>query len=443
MGCKKIVAKKSSLNTRDIKDTVIFMTAYKINESKHQFARFWQKNKIKSLLNQFHISGISYKNAYISPDIKFKYSVNFDSLKRISAFDFEEVSEINKENSKFINEIIPLLTLQHSNSALLDSSQVKIPICFNMEQFLVVIDKKVYQVDSFAYFMNDTLIVCFELIDYESKRPLECDSIFGREDNFGIKQIEQIRYFDESDYSTDERKISDIISKNLFDFLSQLTKGRFVVEEFSFVHNILVLSNRINNVDDYFQKVLGANIKNFKIDNISATNAFEYYLIESLGVVTDIRTTDNKGNIMFDCIMLESFKMYLLLKMVIDYEINHKLEKIIDSQIYVESLFYPAHVPIITLNMIEKLKETATFSRYKEAIAFKVQSLKIWQDRKSAKNGRLMNILLYVLAIFGSAQTLDVLDKHFGLPFKYSFWVVTVVFVLFGIVWANKEFKKE
>lgn len=55
MGYKKIVAKKSSLNTRDIKDTVIFMTAYKINESKHQFARFWQKNKNKSLLNQFHI----------------------------------------------------------------------------------------------------------------------------------------------------------------------------------------------------------------------------------------------------------------------------------------------------------------------------------------------------------------------------------------------------
>lgn len=443
MGSKKILAKKVISTRTEIKDSVVFMTAYEINEFQKQSARFGQKNKVKSLLNQFHISGISYNNTYISPDRKCRYTVDFDSLKRVSAFNFEDITEFNEENSKFVNEIIPLLTLQHSNNALLDSSQVKISMCFNMESFLVVFNEKVYQVDSFAYFMNDTLIVCFELIDYESTIPLEYDSIFGREDNFGIKPITQIQFFDESVFSNDDRKISDIISKNIFDFLSQLTKGRFVVGEFSFVHNTLILSNKINDVGTYFQKVLGASIKNFEIDNISATNAFEYYLIESLGVVTDISTTDSKGNIMFDCIMLESFKMYLLLKMVIDYEINHKLEKIIDSQIYVESLFYPAHVPIITLNMIEKLKDTVTFSRYKEAIAFKVQSLKIWQDRKSTNNGKLMNILLYVLAMFGCAQTLDVLDYRLGIPFKYSFLIVTAIFIVLGFVWAKKEFKKE
>ena len=93
--------------------------------------------------------------------------------------------------------------------------------------------------------------------------------------------------------------------------------------------------------------------------------------------------------------------------------------------------------------MIEKLKDTVTFSRYKEAIAFKVQSLKIWQDRKSTNNGKLMNILLYVLAMFGCAQTLDVLDYRLGIPFKYSFLIVTAIFIVLGFVWAKKEFKKE
>ena len=245
----------------------------------------------------------------------------------------------------------------------------------------------------------------------------------------------------ESDFRDDNRKISDIVFKNIYDFINKIEKGKLEVDNTSFVHNTLVISNKINNVDEYFQNVLGAPLDNLELTNIAATNEFEYYSIESLGVVTPT-SYDDINHILFDCIMLESFKSYLLLKMIIDYEVNHKLDRIIDSQIYVESLFYPSQVPIITLNVIDNLKGTFTFSRYKQAVDFKVRALKIEQERKRISNGRLMNALLYILALIGSAQTLQVLQTEFQLSFKNSFVVVMTAFVIFGAVWICREFKK-
>lgn len=88
-------------------------------------------------------------------------------------------------------------------------------------------------------------------------------------------------------------------------------------------------------------------------------------------------------------------------------------------------------------------KETVSFSRYKQAIDFKVQAPKIERERQRTNNGRLMNVLLYVLALIGSAQTLQVLQTELGLPFNIAFWVVIGVFIVFGIVWVLREIRKQ
>ena len=72
-----------------------------------------------------------------------------------------------------------------------------------------------------------------------------------------------------------------------------------------------------------------------------------------------------------------------------------------------------------------------------------MEALKIYQERKISKNGRLLNILLYILAMLGSAQTLQVLQTEFALPFSISFWVTMAVFIVCGIVWIVRENKKD
>ena len=224
------------------------------------------------------------------------------------------------------------LYLQHSAKALLDSTLIKLNTCFNLERFLVIFDDKVYQVDPMAFIMSGSLIVCFELIDFETGVPLEATAIYGRSNNFGIKPIDKIRYFDESEFRDDNRKMTDIVFENVYGFLTKSSGNKWEVGNYSYVHNILVLSNRIDKVPDYFQSVLGGKIEDFSVRNISATDAFRFYATEYLGVVTDIKSGKDKHHILNDCMLLESFKIFVLLKMIIDYEIHHKMDEIIDHQ---------------------------------------------------------------------------------------------------------------
>ncbi len=431
-------------NQEHKKDTVVFMAAYDVHKIKHHFVRLGKRVKKKELWSKFHVAGLSHNNTYITPYAKCRYVPEYDSLNRITAFHFEKDFEQYNENyDKFTDEMMTTLYLEHSAKALLDSMLTQVRTCFNMERFLVVFDEKIYQVDPIAFFMSGSLIINFELIDYNTGIPLDSKSIYGRTNNYGIKPIRKIKYFDELEFREDNRKISDVIFSNVYNFLTKSSNNKWEIGNYSYVHNILVLSNDIENVSDYFQHVLGGKIDNLSVKNISATDAFEYYSTEYLGLVTNIVPQKDKHHIMNDCIMLEGFKIFILLKMIIDYEIHHKLEEVVDHQIYAQSQLYPLHVPIVTLNVIDNLKNTYSYSRYKQAIDFKIQTLNIYQERKISNNGRLLNILLYILAMLGSAQTLQVLQTEFGLPFDIAFWVVMGIFIVCGIVWIIREVKKQ
>lgn len=426
------------------KDTVVFMAAYDIHKIERHRFKFGKQARKKELWSQFHIAGFSHNNTYITPYAKCRYTAEYNSLNQVTAFHFEEnFEEYNKIYDNFADEMMLTLYLQHSAKALLDSTLIQVNTCFNMDRFLVVFGDAVYQVDPVAFIMSGSLIVNFELIDFETGIPLESKDIYGRSHNFGIKPIDKIKYFNEEEFSEDHRKISDVIFENVYGFLTQSSNNKWEVGNYSYVHNILVLSNRIENVTEYFQCVLGGKVEDFNVKNISATDAFNFYSTEYLGVVTDISDIKDKHHILNDCMILEGFKIFILLKMIIDYEIHNKLDEIIDHQIYAESQLYPLHVPIITLNVIDNLKNTYSFTRYKQAIDFKLKTLNIYQDRKISNNGRLLNILLYILAMLGSAQTLQVLQTEFKLPFNISFWIVMGIFVIFGVIWIIKEIKKQ
>lgn len=430
---------QSDIESKEYSDTVVFMTAYDIHNIERRFLHFKRKTMREELWSQFHISGCSYNNTYITPHSKCSYTVECNSLSQIVAVHFEN----NEYDDTFINEMLKTVYLQHSASVLLDSTLIQVNICFDMEQFLVLFDEVVYQVDPIVYIMNGSLIVNFELINYETGVPLDARSIYGKLNNYGLKHIDKIMYFGDSEFSEDHRKVSDVIFENVNGFLTNLSNDKWKVGQYSFVHNIFVLSREIPDAANYFQKVLGGKIEDFNVKNLSSTDAFNYYSTEYLGVVTGICTGEDRHLILIDCMLLEGFKIFVLLKMIIDYEIHHKLDDVIDHQIYAEGQLYPLHVPIITLNVIDNLKSTYSYSMYKQAIDFKLKTLNIYQERRINSNGRLLNVLLYILALLGSAQTLQVLQTELGLPFDISFWVVMGFFIVFGLVWIIRETKKQ
>ena len=89
MSRKKQVIKKVEKSSK-LQDTVVFMTAYNIHRFKHQIPKFWKKYQTQEVLNEFHISGISFNNVYISPNSKCSYDVEYNSFNQVSAFHFDE-----------------------------------------------------------------------------------------------------------------------------------------------------------------------------------------------------------------------------------------------------------------------------------------------------------------------------------------------------------------
>ena len=109
---------------------------------------------------------------------------------------------------------------------------------------------------------------------------------------------------------------------------------------------------------------------------------------------------------------------------------------------HVERLFYPAAVPIITHNVIDNVKNTASYKKYSAAIDFKINYLKTIQERRLTANSRLLNILLYMLTFMGSVGTLQILEEKFNLSFSIGLIVAVVLFVGFGVFWLINETRK-
>lgn len=437
----KVYKKKS--HQQEVNDTVIFMAAYDVHEFKKGVSHFWQRTKIKELLKQYHIASIATNDTIVFQNGKLKYVTEYDPVTQHTAFNFDFCDK-KAETEDFKDKLERInwqLYMMHSARSLLDSELYKITFTINFEPFLVCIKESVFQVDPVVFMLNGILFINYELIHFETGRPLTHDEIFGHHNNYNILPASYYKYFDQDALIETDKKVSDIIFTNVRSFLESVLRKRFTFGEFSFVHNTFVITNKHTNIRNYFMRVVGAEINDFQVQNISTTNAFSYYATEFLGVCTGLRP-DNLHNVMFDCLLLEALKMYFCLNMIVDFEVTEEMEHLIDRQIYIERLCYPSHVPIITHKAIENIMQTITYKRYQMAIAYKKAALALQRDRRRDKNSHLLNVLLYFVSLFGCVEALSIFEDQYGLPFTWGLCVVGIIFGIGGFVWMRKEKKK-
>ncbi|MEA4893585.1 MAG: hypothetical protein VB085_13690 [Peptococcaceae bacterium] len=253
--------------------------------------------------------------------------------------------------------------------------------------------------------------------------------------------INGYQYFGEESTTPSNNKISEIIYNNVSSFFSEMTGEKFVPEDYSFLHNTLVLSNEINDVSDYFCNLIGVRELPSPLENISTTENYQYYPQDGASVITNYNP-DDVDIPLFNGIILEAIKLNVYLSQIINMEITEDMNKVIRNDLYLENLFFAPHVPIETHNLLSYIYKTNSFQHHKEATKLKISYMTAENESKKNRNGVLLNILLYIVSLIGVIGTLDTLECRLNIPFKYSFTVVVLAFSVFGIILGITEWRR-
>ena len=425
-------------------DCVVFMTAFSIGSFKNRRPLGIRKRTVENLLAENHITSIACNNTLRTKKGHLRYTSAIDESKQSLSFDFapfnksENVSDYQYE----IDRMSWMFSMMLSSELLLDTAQLALSFFINMDSFLVQLHDCLMQVDAVAYFFNDVVFVNFELIDYTSGVPLSRDAVFGRNNNYNIIPVSNVRYFNEIDEIPDNRKIAVVIFDNIANFFKKLTGTIFDYRNISYIHNIFLKTESLFDAKSFFLNVLGEQDLEIEISNLNSNGAFIYYSQDYLGIVMAI-SSDASNQAFFDCQVLESLKMFLSVKQRANLDATKGLENAVTSQIFIDLLSSATNVPIITHKVLDNVKSMESFKRTRSALDLKISYLSLLQEKKRNRNSMFLNLLLFVLAFIGGISALQVLQTELSWPFKSCAFGLTVLFLALGTFWTIREIKNK
>jgi len=425
-------------------DTIIFMSAYDITRySKAKLPRFNKKQGLDVLLDKHHLTYMLLGDKLISPKGALTLSTEYDYIQQNTRFSFKPVKEERnvEEFEGIINSTRFCVKLLHAQSVLADSVYFKIDYFICMESFLVHVGERLFQIDPVIFSMNRVLIITFEVIDFEAGLPLTRDDVFGKIGNYNLLTISGYQYFGEENETPYNGKISEVIYENISDFFFEMVGEKFRAEEYSFIHNTLVLSNEIDDVTKYFCNLISTRELPSPLENISTTRNYEYYPQDGSSVIQKY-DPDDIDIALYNGVMLESIKMYVYLFQIINVDITEDMNKLMRNDLYLENLFFAPQIPIETHNLLSYIYKTNSFCHHKEAVKLKITYMTAENESKKNRNAVLLNVLLYIVSLLGAIGTLETLETRLCIPFQYSFWAVVSAFTIFGIIWLVSEYKR-
>lgn len=358
--------------------------------------------------------------------------LHFPSNQKDSAEKENNASDSLKDSGFYIN-------LRHAQSILVDERYFKIEFTFWLEPFLVWINGQMYQIDAGAFMMNSVLFIVFEVINYKTGKPLAKDDVGAKAENYNLLSVEKYQFFDEEKPVEAGMKISEIIYENISEFIWELTNKCYRSQEYFFVHDTLVFSNNIENISDYFCKLIDTKAPAEPIKDISTVEIYQYYPQAGCSVVSDF-DCDNFQPILYSAIILESLKLYIHIFQNSNLENETDLRRSVRNDIYLQNLFCSPNLPIETHNLLNYIKESEPYKKHAEALHLKISYLTAQNELKKSRNSAILNVLLYIISLLSAIGTLDVIEAHFGVPFKYSFIIVVTLFIL-GLFWGIIEYR--
>lgn len=425
-------------------DTVLFISAYNAADIKRRWCLSPRNPDLQSLLGKYHIQYIATDVNAVSESAKWKICTNYDDVRQCTSFHFEPHGKQGKSQNEETNQLGFYLNLKHAFSLLTDSIYFNLKYTFWFKPFWVWIDNVQYQVDAGAFVMNNILIVVFELINFESQKPLNKDDVGAKIKNYNLLLVDKYQFFEDEKANKTTTRIPDLIQSNIANFFWELTGQTFKIDSYGYIHDIAVCSNDIDNVHDYICRLIGVKQPVSTIEDISTVDTYEYYPQDGVSVTIGYEE-ENINVVVYSIVVLEAIKLYIYLFQIENLEYEENLHRLVQNHLYLQNLFCSPNVPIETSNLLKYVRESNSYRMHEEGMQIKIAYIKEKNEQEKNKNAMILNVLLYFASFLGAIATLEPLETHLGLPFCVGLGVVVLIFS-FGLIWLIKEYlthKKE
>lgn len=424
------------------KDTVIFMSAYETTKYSKARKLFPPKVDVAKLLKKHHISYLMYQNKIIAPDGILELNPEYDDVAQETTYTYEAIGKDKSidDYDELINNTGACIKLMHSCAVLTDPAYFRIDHVFGLESFVVYIDDAVFQIDPLVFSFNRAYIVAYEMIDLATGMPLGRDDTSPKMRNWNLRKIKGYKYFNEDFSNLSNYTIPELIFTHISDYFYELVGKRFAPNDYTYVHDTLVMSNGVRNVEKYFNKLLGFKTPPSPLENISTTDNYEYYLQDGASLVIKY----NRGgidNAIYNALIYESIKLHIYLRQIINEDTTEDLNMVMRNDLYLENLFFAPHVPAETKNVLRCIYNSVSYQQRKKAVKLKISYMRAENEVKKNRNTIFLNILLYIAALLGAISTLDILDSRLNIPFEYSIIIVVLLFGALGAIWLFLEYR--
>lgn len=432
-------------NTNATTDMVVFMTAYhfpKITMPKKK--RFLKKKRdMLAAMKKHHIEAVFCNDVVVSQLGRMDFKSSFDDWSRHTTMTFSAEQLAKESHDKILHQMAWSFHLKNEMTALFDRDILQPAFFYRLEPFFVYLQEKVVKVDALAYTLtNGILCTAFTLYDCAEKRILSAHDVYGRNHHYHLCEVNRISNDGEIWTDIEATSISHITSERVGLFNLEALNVDFIQNGFTFYHSMLIMSNEISDYEEYAKDVVGADRLSMPLKDISPTKECMYFSQECFAIVSAYEK-DNFGHLLYRQIALESLKLYYFVNMIVSYEQTTSLSETYQQVLRLEILEHMIGTPVLTIEVLNNIRQMSTYAKLKEAMNFKLDYLNTKQEQRRNENATLLNLLLYALTLVGTVGTVYDLAKEFCWPIPWVLSFVVIAFVILGGLWYKRERDKK
>lgn len=381
------------------------------------------------------------------------FGINFEKVRpfdkhltNVQVYPFEQYGNYEPTKDDF-QKIFELVNIIRASSYYL-SNHFELNYLVAFKPLIVNIDNTTWQVNAIVFQMSDSVCMYYELVNYNTDKPLGHDDLYGAQNVPFAWQVDAFAFDDlhgtaETYYSDEYQTVYNIVVSEYLRFISTLSNTKKLGELYSTQYGIYVVTDEDLNAKEFFAKVVGDEKINYCPKDLSTVEPIQYYSSNQLGLVL-ASDASLFPTVVIDFLMYEILKLYMLCHIAeltrdsSDKDIVKKKQLLLEDELFQIDNFHQ------TYGVIDNIRNLDEYKRLNSAIDNKIELKKLETEIKKEKYSAWLNWLILTLSFFSAIGAIPLISRTSGysemclLNIACILFVVLAGIILYKLYWKRR-----